>query len=118
MPEWFNGAVSKTVGRRKALVGSNPTPSVPSPGIASKADERRYELPLDYILLAILRVEFTTRGNEVTDYAVVLLFEIEGKTETIRLDDGAPATTRCIATQAARASSRERRCIAVPLETD
>lgn len=48
-----------------------------------------YELPLDYILLAILRVEFTTRGNEVTDYAIVLLFEIEGKTETIRLYDGA-----------------------------
>ena len=48
-----------------------------------------YELPLDYILLAILRVEFTTQGKEVADYAVVLFFEIEGRTETIRLYDGA-----------------------------
>lgn len=61
----------------------------PSPGIASRPMSGEYELPLDYILLAILRVEFTTRGTEVTDYAVVLLFEIEGKTETIRLYDGA-----------------------------
>lgn len=48
-----------------------------------------YELPLDYVLLAILRVEFETKGKDVTDYAVMLLFEIEGRTETIRLYDGA-----------------------------
>jgi hypothetical protein len=47
-----------------------------------------YELPLDYVLWAILRVEFTTEGKEVTDYAVMLLYEIEGRTETIRLYDG------------------------------
>ncbi len=48
-----------------------------------------YELPLDYVLWAILRVEFTTDGKNVTDYAVMLLYEIEGRTETIRLYDGA-----------------------------
>src|SRR4051812_5283673 len=48
-----------------------------------------YELPLDYVLLAILRVEFETQGNEVTDYAVMLLFETEGRTETVRLYDSA-----------------------------
>jgi hypothetical protein len=48
-----------------------------------------YELPLDYVFWAILRVEFTTQGKEVTDYAVMLLYEIEGRTETIRLYDGA-----------------------------
>ncbi|HET9676502.1 MAG TPA: hypothetical protein VFP21_03245 [Solirubrobacterales bacterium] len=49
----------------------------------------KYELPLDYVLLAILRVEFETQGTEVTDYAAMLLFEIEGRTETIRLYDSA-----------------------------
>lgn len=49
----------------------------------------RYELPLDYVLWAILHVEFTTRGKEVVDYAVMLLLEIEGRTETIRLYDSA-----------------------------
>ncbi len=48
-----------------------------------------YEIPLDYVLWAVLRVEFKTRGNEVIDYAVVLLLEVEGKTKTIRLYDGA-----------------------------
>ena len=48
-----------------------------------------YELPLDYVRWAILRVEFATQGKEVTDYAVMLLYEIEGRTETIRLYDGA-----------------------------
>lgn len=48
-----------------------------------------YELPLDYDLLAILRVEFETQGKDVTDYAVMLLFEIEGRAETIRLYDSA-----------------------------
>jgi hypothetical protein len=48
-----------------------------------------YELPLDYVLWAILHVKFTTRGKEVTDYAVMLLFEIDGRTETIRLYDSA-----------------------------
>jgi hypothetical protein len=48
-----------------------------------------YELPLDYVFLAILRVEFTTEGRDVTDYAVTPLFEVEGETETIRLYDGA-----------------------------
>lgn len=37
----------------------------------------------------MLRVEFTTTGREVTDYAVVLLLEAGGATETIRVYDGA-----------------------------
>jgi hypothetical protein len=77
-----------------------------------------YELPLDYVLWAILRVKFETQGKEVTDYAVMLLYEIEGRTETIASMTAPTAKTRCTATPAARASSRERPCIAVPLETE
>lgn len=44
---------------------------------------------LDHLLGAMLSVEFTTEGTEVTDYAVVLLLEVEGVVETIRLYDGA-----------------------------
>ncbi len=44
---------------------------------------------LDHLLGAMLRVEFTTNGREITDYAVVLLFEVGEATETIRVYDGA-----------------------------
>jgi hypothetical protein len=48
-----------------------------------------YEIDLDEALKAILYVEFSTDGNEVTDYAVVLLLETKGGRVTIRLYDGA-----------------------------
>jgi hypothetical protein len=44
---------------------------------------------LDHVLGAMLQVEFTTAGREVTDYAVVLLLETGEDTETIRVYDGA-----------------------------
>jgi hypothetical protein len=44
---------------------------------------------LDHVLGAMLRVEFTTDGREITDYAVVLLLAIGDGTETIRVYDGA-----------------------------
>ncbi len=44
---------------------------------------------LDHVLGAMLQVEFTTAGREVTDYAVVLLLEAGEDTETIRVSDGA-----------------------------
>jgi hypothetical protein len=37
----------------------------------------------------MLRVEFTTDGREINDYAVVLLLALDGSTETIRVYDGA-----------------------------
>jgi hypothetical protein len=48
-----------------------------------------YQRFLDHILRAVLRVDFTTKGKEVIDYAVVLLLEVDGRTETIRLYDSA-----------------------------
>jgi hypothetical protein len=44
---------------------------------------------LDHVLGAMLSVEFTTQGREITDYAVVLLLEVGDGTETIRVYDGA-----------------------------
>jgi hypothetical protein len=44
---------------------------------------------LDHVLGAMLQVEFTTEGREITDYAVVLLLEVEDAMETIRVYDGA-----------------------------
>jgi hypothetical protein len=44
---------------------------------------------LDRALGARLRVEFTTGGGQVTDYAVVLLRKQGDVTETIRVYDGA-----------------------------
>lgn len=44
---------------------------------------------LDHVLGAMLRVEFTTDGREITDYAVVLLLEVEDGAETIRVYDAA-----------------------------
>ncbi len=44
---------------------------------------------LDHVLGAMLSVEFTTEGREITDYAVVLLLEVGEATETIRVYDGA-----------------------------
>ena len=44
---------------------------------------------LDHALGALLRVEFTTSGREIIDYAVVLLLAVGEGTETIRVYDGA-----------------------------
>jgi len=44
---------------------------------------------LDHVLRAMVSVEFSTRGREVIDYAVVLLLEVGGATEAIRVYDGA-----------------------------
>lgn len=44
---------------------------------------------LDHVLGAMLRVEFTTDGREIIDYAVVLLLAGDGSTETVRVYDGA-----------------------------
>ena len=46
-----------------------------------------YRRLLDHSLGALLRVQFTTEGSEVMDYAVVLLLEIEKGAETIRVYD-------------------------------
>ncbi len=48
-----------------------------------------YVRTLDYVLGAMLSVEFVSERREVTDYAVVLLLEMEGAAETIRVYDGA-----------------------------
>lgn len=49
----------------------------------------RYRRVLDHALGVLLQVEFTTRGGQVVDYAVVLLVEGEKGVETVRLYDGA-----------------------------
>lgn len=48
-----------------------------------------YLRDLDHALGALLRVEFTTEGREILDYAVVLLLVVGEGIETIRLYDGA-----------------------------
>ncbi len=48
-----------------------------------------YRRILDHALGALLRVQFTTQGNDVIDYAVVLLVDTEKGTETIRVYDAA-----------------------------
>jgi hypothetical protein len=48
-----------------------------------------YQRVIDHLLGALLRVEFTTDAREITDYAVVLLLNHDGSTETIRVYDGA-----------------------------
>lgn len=37
----------------------------------------------------LMHVRFTTSRREITDYAVLLTFELDGETHTIRLYDGA-----------------------------
>ena len=51
---------------------------------------QRYRDVLDYEIGARVVVEFTTRGREVTDYAVVLTVDDEdGEATTVRVYDGA-----------------------------
>jgi len=44
---------------------------------------------LDHLLGAMISVEFTSEGPEVTDYAIVLMLAVGNSTETIRVYDGA-----------------------------
>jgi hypothetical protein len=48
-----------------------------------------YTRLLDRPLGAFVHVEFTTDRREIVDYAIVLLIELDGEFETIRLYDGA-----------------------------
>ncbi len=48
-----------------------------------------YRRILDHALGALLRVQFTTQGRDVIDYAVVLLLDTVKGTETIRVYDSA-----------------------------
>ncbi len=48
-----------------------------------------YRRVLDHALGALLRVQFTTQGSVVLDYAVVLLLETEDGLKTVRVFDGA-----------------------------
>lgn len=48
-----------------------------------------YRRILNHSLGALLRVQFTTQGSDVVDYAVVLLLEAESGLETVRVYDGA-----------------------------
>ncbi|MFZ1927360.1 MAG: hypothetical protein WAU42_14625 [Solirubrobacteraceae bacterium] len=51
---------------------------------------QRYRDVLDYEVGARIVVEFTTRGREVTDFAVVLTVDDEdGEATTVRVYDGA-----------------------------
>lgn len=51
---------------------------------------QRYRDVLDYEIGARIVVEFTTRGREVTDYAVVLTVDDDdGEPRTVRVYDGA-----------------------------
>jgi hypothetical protein len=51
---------------------------------------QRYRDVLDYEIGARIVVEFTTRGREVADYAVVLTVDDEdGEARTVRVYDGA-----------------------------
>jgi hypothetical protein len=48
-----------------------------------------YRRVLDHALGALLRVEFTTQGSDVIDYAVVLLLDTEKGMKTVRVYDAA-----------------------------
>jgi hypothetical protein len=50
-----------------------------------------YRDVLDYEFGARIIVEFTTRGPEVTDYAVILTIDHDGESEIVRSYDGAHA---------------------------
>jgi hypothetical protein len=44
---------------------------------------------LDLVLRAFMHVEFKTDRRAVVDYSIVLLVEVDGELETVRLYDGA-----------------------------
>jgi hypothetical protein len=43
---------------------------------------------LDLVLKAFMHVEFKTDRRDVVDYSIVLLVEVDGELETVRLYDG------------------------------
>jgi len=47
-----------------------------------------YEQPMDLFETVHLLVEFATRRDDVIDYALVLVAEVDGRRETIRVYDG------------------------------
>ena len=65
-------------------MGAKAGPSVPRRGVGA-----RYRQPLDVFETVHLHVEFTTRRDEVIPYALVLVAELAGRTETIRVYDAA-----------------------------
>lgn len=79
-----------------------------------------YRRILDHVLGALLRVQFTTQGNDVIDYAVVLLLDTEKGTEAIRVYDAAHGHNEMhrYSRSGAGARSRGRSFIAVPLEKE
>jgi hypothetical protein len=50
---------------------------------------QRYRDVLDYEVGARIVVEFSTRGREIIDYAVVLTVDEDGEAVTVRVYDGA-----------------------------
>jgi hypothetical protein len=50
---------------------------------------QRYRDVLDYEVGARIVVEFTTRGREIIDYAVVLTVDEDSEAATVRVYDGA-----------------------------
>lgn len=48
-----------------------------------------YAVDLDYQLGAVLSVYYRNQAREIVDYSLVLLFNLEGCTETIRVYDSA-----------------------------
>jgi hypothetical protein len=48
-----------------------------------------YTLLLDLLLRVFMHVEFKTDRRDVVDYSIVLLVEVDGTMETVRLYDGA-----------------------------
>jgi hypothetical protein len=75
-----------------------------------------YRRILDHALGMLMRVQFTTQGRDVVDYAVVLLRDTEKGLETIRVYDSAHGHNEMHRYPAARASSEERPSTAVLLE--
>jgi hypothetical protein len=49
----------------------------------------RYEMLLNRAIPVLVMVEFETVRRDVVDYAVVLLANVDGKMETVRVYDGA-----------------------------
>jgi hypothetical protein len=50
---------------------------------------QRYRDVLDYEVGARIVVEFSTRGREIIDYAIVLTVDEDGEAVTVRMYDGA-----------------------------
>lgn len=65
-------------------------PDQPDLGAAGpRAVDTEYDIELDGDPLKLMRVEYTTRVRDVTTYAVLLTFDDEVETNTVRLYDGA-----------------------------